>query len=216
MRASAGGLCPRRRHQLLGLGRNSGRRFCLPRARPSCDGERSPSQSPGSPRRERGRERSPRARPVRGSAQSAGALAGARRRYGRRSCERPGPEPHLAPDPRGDRPSTHSGHTRSFCSHVRGPLIASTTFVARQPGGLPDVQVVRRLPETAWQCTRAVPAIGAIERRQPDRELGAPGMSKADVSGRATFDARGPQDARSSSLLADHRFIARLIAGGRK
>ena len=49
--------------------------------------------------------------------------------------------------------------------------------------------------------------------RQRDRELGAGGMSKADVSGRATCDARGPQDAASGSLLADRRFIAGLIGG---
>jgi hypothetical protein len=49
--------------------------------------------------------------------------------------------------------------------------------------------------------------------RQRDRELGAVGMSKADVSGRAICDARGPQDVTSGSLLADHRFIARLIGG---
>ena len=39
--------------------------------------------------------------------------------------------------------------------------------------------------------------------RQRDRELGAIGMSKADVSGRGTCDARGPQDAASGALLAD-------------
>ena len=54
---------------------------------------------------------------------------------------------------------------------------------------------------------------GRSRSRQRDRELGAVGMSKADVSRRATCDARGPQDAASGALLADRRFIARLIGG---
>jgi len=52
-----------------------------------------------------------------------------------------------------------------------------------------------------------------LDRRRRDRELGAFGMSQADVGGRATGDARGPQDATSGSLLANHGFIARLISG---
>ncbi|MFY9763028.1 MAG: hypothetical protein WAK32_21800, partial [Xanthobacteraceae bacterium] len=46
-------------------------------------------------------------------------------------------------------------------------------------------------------------ALASLLRRQRDRELGAVGMSKADVSGRATCDARGPRDAASGALLAD-------------
>ena len=91
--------------------------------------------------------------PLRGNAQSVGAPPGARRRSCQRSCERPGPRTQpCARSPAGEWPSPHSCHTRSFCSCVRERLITSTTLARRaSQAGRPDVQVVRRSPETAHE-----------------------------------------------------------------
>jgi len=153
LRASAVGPGPKRPHPLPALGSAWGRRLCLPLARPSCEGERSPSRSPGSPRRGRGRERSPRAQPSRGSAQSAGALAGARRRYGRRSCERPWAQnPTSRPIARASGLRPQLPHPFLLLQRQRTAHHIHHLGSPSSQAGCPDVQAVHRSPETARGC----------------------------------------------------------------